>query len=378
MFSIRDRRSIENMPARFSKRKLEELRDAIYDGKIQDVQEFLRLGWSPEKPFFACNPLGIARHPKMGRLLLNLGVSPNEKFFGMPPLLEQASGGQLEMVKFLVKAGADLNVCYRKKGDVSFARGTTPLMAAISHNQIEIARFLVRSGADINLEDEYGHNALFYAARWNRTELAMELVRRRSNLPQDVLCGPVSRSNLKLLRFLIANGADPNAVFSRIREGKKYWPEGETLLGFSIRRIYKLYSKLAGCEMEYPAAIAELLIKAGADVNKPSKSICWHNGILTARPIPPLRIAGGKGLERIMNLLWKAGAKGTIQEAMADCTLERAAYRHSPAIVRLLIKAGADVNEVGRESGKRPIELAREKGDTEIVQLLKMAGAKDL
>ncbi|HEV2329034.1 MAG TPA: hypothetical protein VGY56_09635, partial [Verrucomicrobiae bacterium] len=47
------------------------------------------------------------------------------------------------------------------------------------------------------------------------------------------------------------------------------------------------------------------------------------------------------------------------------------------AVVRLLIKAGVDVNEVGKESGKRAIELAREKGNCEIIKILKDAGARD-
>jgi hypothetical protein len=224
---------------------------------------------------------------------------------------------------------------------------------------------------------------LFYACRWDRTELAKELLRRGSKLTDDVLCGPVKHANVELLKILIAKKANLNCVFRKNVEGSQMWPDGETLLGYAIHMISHVEFELGtrNAVLDYPATIAELLIKAGANVNQPSN--WWRVTRVRSeyvghiQPTPPIRIAGSRGLEGMMKLLWKSGAKGTLQEAMADCSLERAAYRNSPAIVKLLIKAGADVNAAGEETGKRPIEIAREKGHTAVLEILKRAGAKE-
>ena len=73
----------------------------------------------------------------------------------------------------------------------------------------------------------------------------------------------------------------------------------------------------------------------------------------------------------------KAGAKGGVLDALVDCSLERAIHAGNVELVKLLITHRRCLDEVGVETGKRPLELARERGHTIIANLLKKAGAHE-
>ncbi len=277
--------------------------------------------------------------------------------------------GHEEIVSLLIKLGADPNVAYSKKRCPQIPFGTTPLMKASNHGYLGIVRLLLTAGANINALDEHRRNALYHALRGNETDTAKELLKRGAKLTDDILGPPVLNRNLEMVRILIAKGANVNYTY-HARTGEK-GPHKETLLGLAISKVGIL---------DYPIEIIELLIEAGADVNAPSN--WWvrrtRNGkpLLDAQPVPPLRIAAGRGREDIMELLWKAGAKGTLKEAVEGFSLESACFRGHVPLVKLLLKAGVDVNAPGHE-GKRPIEYARLGGHREIVELLKKAGAKE-
>lgn len=180
--------------------------------------------------------------------------------------------------------------------------GTTPLMMASAYGRLEAVRRLLRAGADIDALDEHGHNALFWALRWDKTASARELMRCGSKLTDDALCGPVRNGNALLVQHLIKLQANPNAVFRRF-DGDQLWPDGETLLGFAVT--------VAGI-LDYPTRIIELLVRAGADVNQPTQWFVFHrDGPDRARgskAVPPLQVAASRGMGHVMKMLWRAGA----------------------------------------------------------------------
>ena len=60
----------------------------------------------------------------------------------MTPLHKAAEKGHVEIAKFLVSQGADVNV--------TDMNGMTPLCIATVCGHVEVAKFLVSQGADVN------------------------------------------------------------------------------------------------------------------------------------------------------------------------------------------------------------------------------------
>lgn len=64
------------------------------------------------------------------------------------PLHHAAHAGQLELIRLLVSAGADI--------DAKALGGATPLMRAIESSQVSCVDFLIRTGADVLAENKQG------------------------------------------------------------------------------------------------------------------------------------------------------------------------------------------------------------------------------
>jgi ankyrin repeat protein len=70
------------------------------------------------------------------------------------PLNVAISKGDFETVKKFIEYGANVN---------RVLDGMSPLMAAARYNQVEIMKFLVSKGAELDTENEKGYTALKYA-----------------------------------------------------------------------------------------------------------------------------------------------------------------------------------------------------------------------
>lgn len=108
------------------------------------------------------------------------------------------------------------------------------------------------------------------------------------------------------------------------------------------------------------AAIARMLVEAGADVDEPS-----HNAIKVA----PLHSAVVSGNPALVDLLLAHGAKPDPVEFLGATPLHSAASAGNAAMVKRLLVAGADSHR-RTSDGKTAADLARQYGHPEIAALL--------
>jgi hemoglobin len=106
-------------------------------------------------------------------LLLRLGVDPNLQGRGRTPLYcvanECASETGPEVVRALVRAGADVNAC-------SGVMRATALHMAARRGHVEIARALLDSGAAVNARDRKGDTPLQRAINCRKNEVSQLLL----------------------------------------------------------------------------------------------------------------------------------------------------------------------------------------------------------
>ena len=162
------------------------------------------------------------------------GADPNSHDnWGWTPLHATAGLGQLDTVRVLVDAGADLDA-----PDKAF--GFTPLHAAVEQGQTEVVRLLVAAGADLDARGGvFEFTPLHMAARYGRTEIARLLIEAGADPTAFARTGftplhvAVDHDHEEFVRLLIETGVDPDAhdsasgftplALARIRQHFDIW-----------------------------------------------------------------------------------------------------------------------------------------------------------
>ena len=122
---------------------------------------------------------------------------------GLTPLHLAAREGQIEAVKALLEAGADVN--QQTVGDNS-----TPILIATINGHFDLAKMLLDKGADANAAQHNGVTPLYAALNCQWAAKAL--------YPQPRAYEQQKTSYLELMTALLDKGADPN-----VRLTKKVW-----------------------------------------------------------------------------------------------------------------------------------------------------------
>lgn len=219
---------------------------------------------------------------------------------GLMPIHHAVSS--LEMVKFLLAHGADVNSPSSSE--------VTPLMLTTS---LEIFNFLIEQGADVYAVDQEQWNVLLWQiGKSGSLAIIKDLVEQYHfdvNQPDELGVSPlmlaVKRGSLDAAKYLVDNGANVNAVDN----------EGRNVLFY----LYKDY--------EPDKQLLQYLITQGVDVNHLDKS--GKNVLFYAT--------------KHIELLLKAGADATV--VADDGTTVLMNCRLSFSDFKRLIRHGADPSE---------------------------------
>lgn len=154
----------------------EEILDAANNGRTGEVIGLLRKGLDINTADRDGSSL-LAIAARTGNLELiefllnNRGSLERRNRYGDTPLLLAVSQNHGEVVRRLVKAGADINPA-----------GWTPLHYAIYGNRLDLARFLVDQGAKLDLRAPNGRTALMLATQQAQLETVRWLVNAGADL----------------------------------------------------------------------------------------------------------------------------------------------------------------------------------------------------
>ena len=234
----------------------------------------------------------------------------------LTPLIYAARSNDIESVRILLAAGADVN-------QVS-GYGWSPLLVATQNRYYKLGAFLLDHGADPNLANKGGWTALYLAAD-NRNIESGDYPVRKGDM-----------DHLDFIKLLLDKGANVNARVKDSTETRtvftNQWLDENGATAF-------LRASQSG-DIE----LMKLLLAHGADPK-----------IATVLGVTALQVAAGIG--------W---VEGVTYEWSPQATFEA---------VRMLLDLGLDVNAQA-DTGRTALHGAAHKGRPDVVQILADHGAK--
>jgi len=155
----------------------------------------------------------LKRGANINRFKVNFNNDFRRKY---NPLTTALISNKNDLVRFLVKSGAEINVVF--SFDLSDLHGKflTPLSYTISEEKYEQAKLLVELGADLNHEEFNLYSALDAALDAKKTDFLALLIKNGAVLKNargfPLLCDAIDKENSKMVSTLLKAKADPNAL----------------------------------------------------------------------------------------------------------------------------------------------------------------------
>jgi ankyrin repeat protein len=180
---------------------------------------------------------------------------------GLTPLLFAARKGCLDCARYLVAAGADVNL--------TDPDGVAPLLLATINFNFDVAAFLVQHGADVDKWDLWGRTALYEAVDMN----TLPVGGRADRPPSSATTG------LQLIEMLLKAGANPNPQLKLFPPYRSLRDDRGADTVLTVGATPLLRAAKAG-----DIAAMKLLLTHGANPSLP-----------TATGVTPLMAAAGNG-----------------------------------------------------------------------------------
>ncbi|KAG6599729.1 Serine/threonine protein kinase [Phytophthora cinnamomi] len=324
------------------KKKAELLSDAVQNGILDTVRYLMESGDANATDEQGKTLLMIAAQCSqmdVVRFLVDRGADLNavDNLNNSTPLLYAAEGGHLDVVQFLIQRGADVNIGNKE--------GVTSLLFAVRRGMLPMIRLLIEAGADVNIGNKEGDTPLLFAVRRDELPMIRLLieagadVNAADNWGRSSLFYGAVNSNLDVIQLLVESGADINAVDSR----------KNTPLMIAARR----------CCLDG----VQFLVNCGADVNA-----VGDDGLT------PLMLAADQGKFDVFQYLVQHGADVRAVDKDESTMLMHAAMGGSLNAVELAFKNHADVKTADK-NGWTPLMYAVKSGKLDAVRFLLEKGA---
>jgi len=299
---------------------------------------------------------------------VNMGVDVNTK--GFRDEFPLTCSSQINVVKYLVNKGADVNPAHQSGGPTPFGvaaqNGNLPvvkylfkkgalinggsLLYSSQNGHLSVVEFLVQHGADVNkptfvYTDFFCVTPLFMSSQNGHLQVVKYLVNNgaKVNEPRNDGVTPLSISSemgrLQIVQYLVKNGADVNQSTN----------DNPTAL-------------ISSC-MQGHLEISQYLVENGAEVNQGN-----NNGLT------PLWISSQNGHLPIVQHLIKHGADVNQENNNSVTPIWVSSQNDHLSVVQYLIQNGANINQP-RNDGITPLSMACHNGHLSIVKHLIKNGA---
>jgi len=146
------------------------------------------------------------------------------------PIIHYAAGlNKVKVVEMLINAGADINILYYND---------TPLMTAIYYGHPQVVKLLLKRGADVNYKDSKHRTAAIKAVRYNKPELLKILYESKADLAiknkkgKSAIDYAYELQNIECYKYLkgITENKYKNKVFPEYFDGPYIFWQGKSKL----------------------------------------------------------------------------------------------------------------------------------------------------
>ncbi len=178
------------------------LRQAIKIGNLTQIKNLIADGADVNQIYWDLGDTLLkiaidARQNETVQLLLEAGADPNYEVFGTPPLFDAAAYGYSEIVKTLIKAGANVH-----------DKDNSALVAAATKGHLEVVKLLIKSGSDTSSYEYNTHHPLFWSILQGHWEVyqylaPLTLPQKRNELTSSLRGTRGIPPNRQRTRFLV-------------------------------------------------------------------------------------------------------------------------------------------------------------------------------
>ncbi|XP_067618406.1 uncharacterized protein [Eurosta solidaginis] len=278
-------------------------------------------------------------------------VDMNGKYNNDWTILHIASQeSNLEMVKFLVDAGSNINA--------KNASGSKPIHIAAREGYKDTVEFFLSKGLSINELGTANQTLLHYAAIEGRLEVVKYLIAQGADVNAKDTNGltPIHiAANFgykDFIEILLKNGAVYNSIDKLCRRPLEMTSnKGVINLLASTEKLFEAVKRNSSSEVEN-------YIKSGAFVNAKN-----------ANSVTPLYYAAWKGYDRVVNILLQNKANPNVVGNKGFTPLHYAAKFSHLNVVKALLSYGAVYNAVS-DTGKTPSDFTVDKSINSLFKLV--------